>query len=357
MLDRLKKLSMAAAMMVLVAVLAEVLLRTFAPVHLVGSTSWYQYDEELGVLVRPSMHSLRLTDSLNEMRTNALGTINYQEDFEPYEALVFAAGDSYTQGIGVPSDASYPFQLDVMLNTTSGLYEPRYGVVNIGLAAYGMEQAMIVIERYAERIGKPDYILYFGCSNDFEDDRLFESGYRHNHMVDGNPRYGAAAGLLQWATEKSQLAIRLKVAVARIRRGFIVQSPAAGGPRPNVAELQHERFDRLKSLADRLGATLVVSWTDKAGHDAGAYSWLAEWAAANDVRFADWHPLTASIESEMPGLNTHNMHSSGHFRTWVYNVVARAYAQQVLSDQAPEVSGSSAGLSPPNDAGTQRLSR
>jgi hypothetical protein len=106
MLDRLKKLSMAAAMMVLVAVLAEVLLRTFAPIYLVGSTAWYQYDEELGVLVRPSMHSLRLTDSLNEMRTNALGTINYQEDFEPYEALVFAAGDSYTQGIGVPSDVS-----------------------------------------------------------------------------------------------------------------------------------------------------------------------------------------------------------------------------------------------------------
>ena len=46
-----------------------------------------------------------------------------------------------------------------------------------GLAAYGAEQAMLAIDRWADTISPPDYILYFGCSNDFEDDILFQRGF------------------------------------------------------------------------------------------------------------------------------------------------------------------------------------
>ena len=69
--EKFKNLLVMTMVTLLMVGLAEILLRTLAPIYVVGSTSWYQYDDELGVLVRPSMHSFRLTDSLNEMRTNS----------------------------------------------------------------------------------------------------------------------------------------------------------------------------------------------------------------------------------------------------------------------------------------------
>lgn len=43
-------------------VIAEILLRTFAPIYLVGRLDWYQYDEELGIRLKPGLHDLHLSD-------------------------------------------------------------------------------------------------------------------------------------------------------------------------------------------------------------------------------------------------------------------------------------------------------
>jgi hypothetical protein len=51
------------------------------------------------------------TDHQQEIRTNLLGTVNFEEDFHRYRYRVFALGDFFTQGTGLPSDCSYPFQL------------------------------------------------------------------------------------------------------------------------------------------------------------------------------------------------------------------------------------------------------
>ena len=134
--------------------IAEFTLRTFAPLHSVGHIDWFQYDDELAVRLVPGIHDLQLSDHLAEIKTNSLGTVNFQETFQNYELLVFAAGDSFTQGAGLPADGAYPFQLDLLLNAESGIYRPRYGVVNLGLAAYGTGQAILAIERYAELIRK-----------------------------------------------------------------------------------------------------------------------------------------------------------------------------------------------------------
>ncbi len=122
----------------LAVVVAEFLMGRYRPSYDVGIPESYVYDEELAFALRPGAHLYRTTDFQQESRTNALGTSNFQESFEGYERLVFAVGDSHTQGTGVAADQSYPFQLDLTLNRDDeGLYARRYAVANLGVAGYG----------------------------------------------------------------------------------------------------------------------------------------------------------------------------------------------------------------------------
>lgn len=342
-----KKMTLLLLAVTVVLLIAEILLRNFAPIYLVGRLDWYQYDSELAIRLKPSMHSLHLSDHQSEIKTNDLGTVNFQENFDDYDQVIFAAGDSYTEGVGLPADASYPFQLDIRLNTSSGTYRKDFAVVNLGLAAYGADQAILAIERWAELVARPDYILYFGCSNDFDDDILFERGYRHEHLIEGNPRYGILVRPLQWLLDEVQVFKRLKFAVARIRdRVRMRADPGNSNPEVmskttdehglrNIARRQEPKFERLAELADRLGATLIVSWTDFPGRDHGSYEWLRAWAGSNGARFADWHPLVSSVQNSIPGIPTENPHSSSHYRTWVNSIIARAYAEQVEKEGNP----------------------
>ena len=202
---------------------AEIALRAFAPVHLTAPVRAYEYDQQLAVRLRSSMAFARATDYRHEIITNALGTTDFRKGFEGYDALVFAVGDSYTQGMGVPCDASYPFQLDLMLNVQDGRYRRRYAVVNLGAAGYGSEQALLTLERYCKRIGTPDFVLYLGCDNDAVDDVLFKSGYRHKHLVDGNPRWGVFTKPLQWLTNDLECGKRAKLALGRLRRARLLR--------------------------------------------------------------------------------------------------------------------------------------
>ncbi|NRA00431.1 MAG: hypothetical protein HRU01_28425, partial [Myxococcales bacterium] len=103
-----KKMTLLLLAVTVVLLIAEILLRNFAPIYLVGRLDWYQYDSELAIRLKPSMHSLHLSDHQSEIKTNDLGTVNFQENFDDYDQVIFAAGDSYTEGVGLPADASYP---------------------------------------------------------------------------------------------------------------------------------------------------------------------------------------------------------------------------------------------------------
>ena len=96
--------------------IGECTLRSFAPIHLTGIQSAYEYDAELGYRLKSGVHQFLLTDHLQEIRTGKLGNVGFADDFARYPTLVFALGDSYTQGTGNPSDTAYPFQLDMLLN-------------------------------------------------------------------------------------------------------------------------------------------------------------------------------------------------------------------------------------------------
>ena len=108
---RLIVVSLSIALLIL-----ENILHSYFPVYLSGYIGSYQYDKELGYRLKDKNNYLLTTDYQQEIHTNKLGTVNFQDNFDDYKVLVFALGDSFTQGTGLPADASYPFQLDLLLN-------------------------------------------------------------------------------------------------------------------------------------------------------------------------------------------------------------------------------------------------
>ena len=133
---------MIAVSILLSLALMEIILRQVAPIYPTGGMPQaYEYDPELGYRLRPDVHLFRTTDFQQEVRVNQLGTANFQDNFDGYQSLVFAFGDSFTHGLGVPADMSYPAQLDLILNENQeGFYEKRFGVVNLGTPGFGGEQ-------------------------------------------------------------------------------------------------------------------------------------------------------------------------------------------------------------------------
>lgn len=282
--------------------------------------------------LRPGVHLFQTKDYQEEMRTNSLGTVNFEASFSGYRHLVFAIGDSYTQGTGLPADASYPFQLSLTLNVdASGLYRRLFGVVNLGLGAYGTTQEGLVLERYAKILRPPDVVLYLGSDNDYDDDLLFRAGYRHTHLVEGNPRWGPAFGVMARMTEW-EIFKRVKYALGTYRHGRIIKPPASaallvkGETAPSVAELVWPEVKRIVEYCRAHRILIIVSW---AADSSASYDWLKAKAASDGLGFADWRPSVDSILTEIPSLPVNNNHSGGHFRSWLNRLVAEAYAREI----------------------------
>jgi lysophospholipase L1-like esterase len=328
--------------LLIVAGVIEVVLRAFSPIYMAGYIGAYKYDKTLGVRLKYNIHSIKTTDYQQEVYTNQIGTVNLQDSFADYDKLTFAIGDSYTQGTGLPIDASYPFQLSMMLNMENDQYKTKNAVINLGLAAFGAEQAILSLQMYSKILSTPDYILYLGCWNDYADDILFENGYRHKHLVEGNPHWGNMLGPIQWLTNETEIGKRIKIFAATLKRkshmkhdgdkkqnGNSAAKKHASNGIVSVAEKQAERLEKLLAISRKMNARLIVSWTDLPQSASGSYSWLKQWAERNNVAFADWHPGFESMQGAIPKIPIRNQHSGGHYRTWVNNVIAKSFAEQI----------------------------
>lgn len=324
---KLKKVFVVLLAVVAGLVIVEVALRLFAPRHYPIIVASYEYDPELAFRLRPAAHLFRTTDHQLESISNKLGTANFQESFEGYESLVFAVGDSYTQGTGLPADMSYPAQLDLMVNQNAeGFYVKKFGVVNLGVAGYGGEQALLNLRRKAEQLGAPSVILYLGYDNDFVDDVTFKRGDRHRAMMPGNSVWAQVKRPLRLFLQRTQIGRRLQGGILELRRQRREEEllgPA--GRRVPVAELQAPVLERLSAYAKERGSLLIVSWSDAGG----SYDWLKAWAARSGVAFADWAPKADSVRAAMPALPLDNQHSSGHHRGWTNRVIAEEFWRQM----------------------------
>jgi lysophospholipase L1-like esterase len=321
---------------VLTLLLAEGLLRIFWPLYYPDNYRMYRYDAPAGYRLKSSLHSFRTTDYQEEILTNRLGTANFQQDFSGYKNRVFALGDSLTQGIGVPADASYPFQLDLLLNVRDGGYFMDYGVVNLGVAGYGMQQAIVRLKEYAEKIGLPRYILFLGCDNDVGEDREFVSGAIHHKLLEGNPRFSPYL-VRSWLWLKFETEIGKRLTFLHKIRGR-QQAVAQKTTNPqNSAEMLEPAFRELMNVSRGMGATLVLSWMPVrlSMQMTPEYRWLREFCRGQGLAFADWFPMARSIREHLPALPFENNHSAGHYRTWVNAMVARSFAQQIREPHVP----------------------
>lgn len=307
-------------------IIVETALRLFKPLYFCMPIEAYQYDEELGYRVRPELHIFNLSDYEQETRTNKLGTLNYQEDFSDYQKIIFALGDSYTQGIGVPPDASYPSQLDLYLNLeNNGIYTKKYGIVNLALGPYGAEQELITLKRFAKEIRKPDIVLYLGCNNDYSDDILFKNGVRHKNIIQGSPYYGMFYYPMKWLFIDTEIGKRIKYIFQEILKRRVAKKPTENNKRCSVAELEIDAIERIVKTGREYGAMVILSWA----YAGDSYYWLKSWAAQNNVVFADWEPSVKSVLQATPLMPRDNHHSGGHHRTWVNNLIAREFAKQI----------------------------
>ena len=215
---KIKSLALVLFVVLFTLTAMELLLRYGYPLYFADDYQAYRYSPELGYQLKDSLCLRRSTDFQREICTNKMGTVNFQDDFSKYQTLIFAVGDSFTQGVGVPADASYPFQLDLLLNLKGDTYSPDYGVVNLGVAGYGTEQALLQIKRYQKQIGTPQYILLLGNETDCRDDRVFRSGGLHRKMLEGNPRYSPLIiRPLQWLQYETETGKRLTLALKEWR--------------------------------------------------------------------------------------------------------------------------------------------
>ena len=314
----------------LVILAFEIYLKIFNPIHLTGINNAYRYDEEFGIVAKKGYFS-RVTDFKQELFVNKFGTINHKSEFYKYKKLIFSIGDSYTQGTGLPMDNSYPFQLDLMLNFENEKYKNNYGVVNLGLAGFGGEQNKLAYQKYSSIIGRPNYVLYLGCDNDFRDDIKFLTGFRHLQLIEGNDRYGIFLKPLIFIG-KSEIGKRIQLIAGNIK--YKISESKINKKIPNIeeckttAEKQIEVLNYFKEESRNNDFRLIVSWTFspyKENESCSSYFWLKQWASNNNVEFADWVPSVYSVKNEIPDLQIENDHSGGHYRSWVANLIAQSF--------------------------------
>jgi lysophospholipase L1-like esterase len=321
----------------LALLLTEGILRIWFPLYFPDSYRVYRYDPATGYRLKSSLHSLRTMDFQEEVVTNGLGTVNFQKDFSGYKNLVFALGDSFVEGIGIPADATFPFQLDLWLNVRDGRYYKDYGVVNLGVSGYGPKQEILQLKEYAQKIGAPRYILVLVSDNDAQDDQDFGSGTIHKKLLEGNPRYSAfEVSWLSWLKFDTEIGKRLAYR-AKVRRWQQIAAqpqpataPTTGQPR-NTAEMLEPDYQELINYARKTGATLILSWIplNLPNKTPREYRWLQEYCRQHDIAFANWLPLMQSVLEKIPALPCENQNSAGHYRTWVNAMLAKAYAQQI----------------------------
>ena len=312
-----------------ILIIAELLLRRFAPIEAVNVARMYQYDPETGFALQPNLRIYETTDFQKEIISNALGTADFREKFDTTRPMVFALGDSYTEGCGIPADMSFPFQLDMVVNRdTAGAYSPHYTIVNLGVFGYGGEQSLRRLKEYIRKLGKPSVVLYLGYDNDFADDQSFLNGYRHTIIVKGSPYWPAwLVGPLQTFIEDVQLVKRIRLAFHQVRGDVLedmIDRTMADSLNP-VAAREEDLLDRVVDECQNEQARLIVSWMGPSP----SYGWMKQWAKERGIAFADWLPKVYSMQSAIPALPMGNHHSGGHVRGWVERIIAEEYARQL----------------------------
>lgn len=100
----------------------------------------YNEDKELGLIRKPNLSfEIKAPEFSYFVRTDSRGFLNTQDETLYANADIVTVGDSFTEGVGVAIEFSYPRQLAKILNMR---------VLNLGHGSYDCYQYPIVLKRY-----------------------------------------------------------------------------------------------------------------------------------------------------------------------------------------------------------------
>lgn len=130
-------------------------------------------DKELGFRLVPNYHmEYETSDSSTSISVNSEGLRDheYPKGKAPPDTFrILAVGDSFTFGLGVDIEESYPKVLEAMLNRSPlNRYVRKYEVVNAGVDGYGPEQEYLYLKELLNRY-RPDLVIVGLYSNDVND--------------------------------------------------------------------------------------------------------------------------------------------------------------------------------------------
>jgi hypothetical protein len=261
----------------------------------------------------------------------------------PGRRRVLFVGDSFTMGVGVGDEATYPAQVQRV--------DPRLEAVNMGMGAYGVGQAFLWYRRDGELLEAHAVVFAF-IAHDFV--RMTRDYY-----MAPKPVLRAREGVLvvenqpvpvRDVGERLREAARIfgytldlgKAIGALARRAGARADQADDAPPLETAELL---FAELRHLAAARGQVLLLAYLPTA-HDLArpereswARGFARRWAAAHDVDFADLTPVLAGVPMDLrERLFLRDGHYSEAGNAWVARSLARRLATMLALPPALPVS-------------------
>ena len=312
----------------IIIMMLELGLRISFPVKYADITSSYEYSETLGYKFKSNIFNVESTDHYKEDITNSIGLVNIEENFLDFSNIVYTIGDSYTKGTGLMFDSSYPFYLSLFLNNENKLsthFEKNYGVLNLGTPGYGLKQSKIRMDEIKNKSKIPDIVCYLGSENDYHDDLLFQSGYKHKHLVHRSPYWDKWYMKPFLIVSKTQIMSRIKILISWIRQEKILEKTKNKNHISNSQKMLAD-FSNLIKSNNKNNIKTILSWSDPSSN---SYNWLKNYCRENKIPFADWNKIAQDYKSKFSTLNEKNAHSGGHKRSWINYMIALAFFNEI----------------------------
>lgn len=326
MMKLMKLIGINLLIMVVILALLEVVIRFVFPFYTADTVEIYKYDELTGYTLKSNIDMKKSSDYLQEYYTNDIGTANYENFKIDTTDFIFAVGDSYTFGCGNALEESYPAILDMTLKEDSTEFE-NTKIVNLGVNGFSGMQNLLRLDQYKIELKTPKYVLYLGCDNDFSGDLLFKQGYKHKHLVEESPYWGIFYKPVKFFLQDLHIGRYAKNIIGKIRRQSIVTQPNISNQNENnqsIASLEAPILDSLKVYCTKNDIKLIVSWVVEQGNT-DSYYWTQKWANKNNIAFADWLPKVEKRQEQIQNIEMINIHSGGHYKTWVNYLIAKSY--------------------------------
>lgn len=167
----MKKILLAAGSFLFVVVLLEIGLRV--TVGRVFPPRFFEPHPDFGHFHRPNVEGWQRTSEYESyVSINKKGLRDRDFPYEKPEGTyrILVLGDSFTEGLQVESEETFPKQLECLLNEQT---ETPVEVINAGVSHYGTDRVLLFLENEGLKY-HPDLIIYAFYANDITDN--VESG-------------------------------------------------------------------------------------------------------------------------------------------------------------------------------------